>query len=139
MSDQFWWRWLVAVTGGVMVFSLSLILLPQTIQSIFNPFFFPPSTRFDADASRYINFLYALLGAVMIGWMVTVLFVLMGAFRRGERAAWNAVTLSIVTWYLIDSSVSILSGFAANAVLNTVFLALFIIPLAATYRQFYRR
>lgn len=142
MSKQinlFWWRWLMGATFATILFSFALILFPDQLQTFFNWLFFTLTDRdvvLGETAVHYISFIYKVLGAVMIGWMITVLFLLLGPFRKGDPMAWNTITTSIVIWFVGDSVASILSGFAMNAVFNIGFLVLFIIPLAATYRQF---
>lgn len=134
-----WWYWLVVVTCGVTIFSISLIILPDFMQLFFNAMFFSLSqahTTFGEVAYSYIKFLYGVLGAVMIGWSVTLLFIIARPFRRGQREAWYAITASVLVWFMLDSSLSISAGFWQNAVFNAIFLVLFIIPLAATYRNF---
>lgn len=136
---QVWWRWLVLVVCGVMIFSLGMVVAPNLIQQFFDIMFFSSSqahTAFGDAATSYIKFVYGVLGAVMIGWMTTLLCILVGSFRRGEREAWWAVATSIVVWFTIDSGLSVLTGFWQNAVFNTLFLILFVIPLAATYQHF---
>ncbi len=138
--SRFWWRWLMLMVGGVLLFSLSLILVPDTMQDFFNGLFFSSSgaqATFSAQAFHYINFVYGLLGAVMLGWMVMIWRVVMGPFRRGEREAWNTLALSIMIWFVVDSSFSLVMGFPANAVFNTLIFLLFAAPLAATYKNFH--
>lgn len=138
--SSFWWRWLLVVNLGVMLFGLCFVLIPDIMQDLFDILFFSVSRAnesFSAEAVRYISFIYGVLGAVMIGWAVALLFIIIGPFRRGEREGWNAVTSSIVIWFVIDTSFSLYSGFVANAVLNSVFFVLFAIPLAATYQHFH--
>lgn len=138
--NLFWWRWLLVVTVGSMLFGLAFIVLPDPIQSFVNGLLFgspDAGGRFDAEATRYILFTYGILGAVMIGWMVAFLIILMTSFRRGERMGWNAIVYSMTIWFVIDSAFSLASGFAPNAALNLGFFILFAIPLAATYRHFY--
>lgn len=133
-----WWRWLLVVTAGTLVFGLALMVLPQVMLPFFNILFFgSPDNPFDAAATRYITFTYGVLGAVMVGWAIALLYIVLKPFRRGEREAWNALAWSIGIWYLIDSVFSLYSGFGANALFNTAFLVLFAIPLAATYREFH--
>ncbi|QLE55896.1 hypothetical protein [Nostoc sp. TCL26-01] len=136
---RFWWYWLIIVTCGVIFFSFSLIIAPDFMQIFFDAIFFPASsthTIFNEVASSYIKFLYGLLGAVMMGWSVALLYILLKPFCRQEDEAWYAMTASIVVWFIIDSSFSISTGFWQNAVLNMIFLLFFMIPLAATYQDF---
>jgi hypothetical protein len=138
--NTFWWRWLLVVIIGVMLFSAAMILLPDTMQAFFNALVFPTTDTtqiFSPEAVNYIKFVYGFLGAVMIGWMVALLFIVFGTFRRGEREGWYAVLVSIVTWYVLDCGWSLYTGFHINVLLNSGFLVLFIIPLAATYGDFH--
>lgn len=139
--NRFWWRWLVAVTVGTLLFGLSFILIPAPLQSLFSSVFFgtaDSAALYNERAEHYITFIYTILGAVMIGWMISILFTLYGSFRRGERSGWTAIALSMTVWYGLDSTSSLLSGFTFNFILNTVLYILFVIPLAATYRDFHR-
>ncbi len=136
----FWWRWMVAVTILLLLFSLSFVLLPQVIHNLFEAVFIATGSLaqpVNADALGYIHFVYGVLGAVMVGWMVLLLFTVFGPLRRGERAGWLASASTVLIWFVVDSGWSVVSGFAANALLNSGFLILFLIPLAATYRDFY--
>lgn len=141
MSSQvsvFWWRWLLVVTVGVMLFSLGFIVLPDVMQSLFNWMFFAtPQARFDAEATHYLKFTYGVLGAVMAGWMTALLSILLRSFCRGEREAWDTITLSLLIWFVIDTPFSLAMGFPQNALFNVLFLVLFAVPLGATYRQFH--
>jgi uncharacterized membrane protein YhaH (DUF805 family) len=104
---RFWWYWLVIVIFGLIIFSLSLIFTPDFMQNFFDVMFsssIPPHTTFDDAAYSYIKFLYGLLGAVMIGWIVALFYILLHPFRRGEIEGWFAMTASILVWFTIDSS-----------------------------------
>lgn len=137
----FWWCWILVVTIGLMIFSLSFIILPNVMQDFFYALFFSASKTnmfFSDDARKYITFICGVLGAVMVGWSITLLSFLSGPFRRGEREAWYAVTRSIGIWFVLDSGFSFYSGFVANVILNIVFFVFFAVPLAATYKRFHK-
>ncbi len=91
---------------------------------------------FPYDAIRYITLTHAVMGAVMIGWGISMMYTLFTQFRKGEWQGWLGPVTALTLWYIPDTTMSITTGFWQNAVLNTVFLTLFIIPLAATYRSF---
>ncbi|MEA5619616.1 hypothetical protein VB711_17465 [Cronbergia sp. UHCC 0137] len=138
---RFWWYCLVITTFGVAIFGLTLIIFPDFMQSFFNGIFFHTSqvqTTFSEAANSYIKFVHGVLGAVMLGWSVIIFLVLLGSFRRVEGEAWWTITASIFIWLIVDSSFSISTGFWQNAVLNLIFFVCFIIPLAATYRDFFK-
>lgn len=135
---RFWWLSLVVIIVGMLLFSLCLVFFTDRMQQLFNLLFFSTSqahTTFSTQASAYINFVYGVLGAVLAGWCVLLLFVLIGPFRRRERAAWWAVAASLAIWFVLDCVFSFVSGFWQNAVFDIVFMVLAAIPLAATYRH----
>ncbi|BCL34701.1 hypothetical protein [Nostoc sp. MS1] len=136
---RFWWYWLIIVTSGVIIFSLSLLIAPGFMQNFFDAMFFstiPAHTNFSNEAYTYIKFLYGLLGAVMIGWSVALFYILWQPFRHEKIEGWFSMLTSVVAWFSIDTSFSLASGFWQNAVLNVAFFILFMIPLAATYTAF---
>jgi hypothetical protein len=94
-------------------------------------------SSFGVEAVRYIALLHAVLGSVMLGWGVTLLIVIRKLYANGSRLGWQIIVVSVVVWFLPDTSFSIWSGFWQNAVLNLIFLVLFLVPLVATYRVFH--
>ncbi len=135
----FWWRWLVAVTLGLTLFGISMILMPGLTRQFFSLLVYSSSQHISAlgePAVAYIALMHGVLGAVMFGWGVALLIVLFGSFRRGEREGWRILTISLTAWVLPDTVFSLWSGFWQNAVLNLFLALLFAIPLAATYNDF---
>ncbi len=135
MSIQFWRKWLIVVTGAVIVYGLCLILLPQVMHTLFNALFFSSSEvvrRLGEEADFFIALIYGVLGAVIVGWMTALMSILMSDFQRNT---WNTITLSVVIWYILDTGFSLVIGSVSHALFNTLFFVLFAIPLGATYRQ----
>jgi hypothetical protein len=115
-----------------------MVLLPGATQRLFNYMYLSSpdgSTPFAESAGSYITFISGVLGAVMVGWSVTLLCVLYGPFRRGQAEGWRTFALALVAWFVPDTSFSLWSGFWQNAVLNAIILLLFAVPLAATYKS----
>ncbi|GAP99985.1 hypothetical protein [Leptolyngbya sp. NIES-2104] len=86
----------------------------------------------ELDLDPYMRFSLAVLGAVTIGWSLTVMAVVQVANQLEKQVSqriWLGMTASIVIWYVIDSGLSIATGFWLNAVSNTVFSATFLIPV----------
>ncbi len=140
MSNKFWYNWLILTTLGVMLFSLVLVLIPHELQTVLDDLYLAdenPAETFSPEAYHYLNFVFGVLGGVMLGWMAAIFYILVTLFKYGERLGWRLITLSLLTWFVVDSSASLITGFWQNAVLNAVFLLLFAIPLFATYREFH--
>ena len=136
---NFWWRWLVAANIGVMLFGIAQALFPNLVRQGFGLMVFGSATYMDTfpqDAIRYITLTHAVMGAVMIGWGVSMMYTLFTQFRAGEWIGWLSPAVALTLWYIPDTAMSIVAGFWQNALLNTIFIVLFAIPLAATYRTF---
>jgi hypothetical protein len=86
---------------------------------------------FSAEAEAYIRLAHNVMGAVMVGWFLTMHWVI-GAAERGTRGAWKAAVIPFVGWYLLDTGYSLLSGYWQNALLNTAIALLFLPGFVAT-------
>ena len=138
---NFWWRWLVIADISVMLFGLMQSLFPNLVRQGFSLMVFGSASYIEAfpqDAIRYITLTHAVMGATMIGWSVSMMYTLFTQFRKGEWHGWLSLVVALTLWFIPDTTMSIATGFWQNAVLNTIFLALFAIPLASTYRIFKR-
>lgn len=86
----------------------------------------------ELDLNPYVRVSLALLGAVTMGWSLTLMAVIQVANQLEKQVSkriWIGITASIVIWYVIDSILSIATGFWLNAVSNTIFSATFLIPV----------
>ncbi len=71
----------------------------------------------------------AVTGGVMVGWGVT-------AWRLAGRASIiSAFTAGVISWFVVDSTASILAGGWGNAIGNTGFLLLFVWVIAPTFAR----
>jgi hypothetical protein len=133
---SFWRRWLVVATLCLMVFSIGLVLAPNITRQFFSLLIYGLPGNIDAFGSAavaYISLVHAVLGAVMFGWGVALLFIVLGPFKRMSSEAWQTLAVSLTAWFVPDTAYSLWSGFWQNAVFNAVFITLFAIPLIATY------
>jgi hypothetical protein len=84
------------------------------------------------DLNPPMRFTVAILGAVTLGWSLMLMAVIQAANqleKHESRRIWIGITASFVAWYVIDSILSIATGFWLNAVSNTIFGATFLIPV----------
>lgn len=136
-SFQFWWRWLTAVTIGVVLFGLVLVVAPGFTRQLFGLLIFADAGGIDAlgvPAAAYITLVHGVLGSTMFGWGIALLFIVLGPFRKTSYPAWLTLAVSLGAWFIPDTVLSLLTGFWQNAILNAVLVLLFAIPLGATYR-----
>lgn len=131
-SRNLWCNALLGAIGLIVLLSLLMITPPYPSIQYFNFILFG-QTGFPGSMSQegvsYIKFIYAVLGCVMIGWMVPLIYLVHGPLRAGSTVAWKVTAISIGVWFVIDSAVSILLGYWQNAVSNVSLTVLIAIPL----------
>jgi hypothetical protein len=117
--------------GAVIVFGLVLIggafeATSAGVQALFaildgpGPISYEPALRFAL----------ALMGAVTLGWGATVLAVVRGTGEMPgaqSLALWRGITMAILLWYVIDSALSVATGFWLNAVSNTLLIGWYLL------------
>jgi len=77
---------------------------------------------------RAMRFAVGLMGAVTMGWGLTIAF-LLPAISAAGPSGWRALTLALAIWYVVDGLISVTTGFAANAVSNTALAIAYVIPV----------
>lgn len=133
-DQMVWWRILIVVIVILMIFGLVLVLLPDLTLKAFSLLMYSSARYLDSfgvEATSYIRLAHAVLGAVMFGWAVLLLFVALGPLRRGSHDSWRMFVVSLIAWYVPDTAFSLFSGYWPNAALNTLLAALFAVPLIA--------
>jgi hypothetical protein len=131
----FWQTWLILWAWSVIVFGLVIAggafdATSGPIRFIYESLQGPGPFTFDAP----MRFSQGVLGAVSIGWGLTVLMMLRPAIDLGEkgRPFWVAIAAGITAWFVIDSALSVATGFGLNVIPNLTLLAGFLIPMFAT-------
>lgn len=134
-----WSRLIQTAAASVLVLSAVLMLAPSVGERFFYLVYFrqPVSpVPLPDPAQGYIWFAHGILGAVMAGWMITIVALARGPFMAGERYAWNAIAGPLAGWYAIDTGFSLAHGVWGNVLLNTALAVLFGLPLIRSRRLF---
>ena len=86
-----------------------------------------------AEMGEPLRFSIVLMGAVTLGWWLTLEAAFKAIDLLGDRAApvWRGVTVSVVGWYVIDGALSAVTGYALNILPNTLLLVGYLIPVLA--------
>lgn len=139
-----WDAWLTCLTAGVALAGFLLAAFPASgpVHALVNRYaeaVFWPDGAGAARIAAYRNWVFGVTGAVMGGWGMLMVWVVVGPFRRRERWAWPALAVPLCCWYVVDTLSSLVHGVNSNAILNTGLLILFVPPLAATATTFLRR
>jgi hypothetical protein len=134
-KGRIWIRWLEVVIVLVMAYSLVLVLAGGLALRLFDFLGFGPDAATTSDAFRdYLRLPFAVLGAVMFGWMVLLFAVVRGPMRLGEPWAWRAVALSLSAWFALDTGMSLVLGSPAHALFNVGFAVALAIPMIGLRR-----
>ncbi len=133
MTQETTLRWLkfgsaLTIFFGLMVAAAATPLGAAPTEFLADLIFFPidGAQNVAAAETRLMN---AIGGGVMAGWGVLLWMLSTHLFPRDQGLAAKLIITSIVTWFVIDSSGSILAGAPLNAVFNVSFLLVFCVPL----------
>ncbi len=131
--DSFSQKWLNLWCWGVGLFGVGLAGYAFAPTEGFTRFFFEIIGQpLPNDAGQPMRFAMGLIGCITIGWAITFAAAFKGASQLSGDAArgvWRLVTLAIVVWFVIDSGVSIATGYWRNAISNTALVLLYFIPV----------
>jgi hypothetical protein len=137
-QPNFWDRSLQFATAAVGLSGLCFVVFGTLTATLFKRLIYGTDTNPIAgrEALDYTRFVYGVLGAVMFGWSLALWGLTIGPVRRRERWAWRVVAISMAGWFVVDTILSIASGYGENAILNTVFAVLFAVPLVGMRKEF---
>ncbi len=82
-----------------------------------------------------LRFSFAIMGPITIGWCLTLLAAIRATDHLDHAAArsvWILITASALVWYLLDSALSVATGFAMNVIPNTLYIVTYLIPVLAS-------
>jgi len=128
--SSFWRNWLTIWGWGVVVFGLALagagFAATDGVATAVLGAMGPAPFTFDAP----LRFAVGLMGAVTMGWGLTLLaFFRLAETAADQASAWRMALAGVAVWYVIDCAISIATGFTLNAVSNTALLILLLIPI----------
>lgn len=84
------------------------------------------------DAAFLLN---AILGGVLVGFGLMIWLVAERVYRNDPALGRGLILTPLIGWFVCDGLGSVIAGAWFNVVLNTVFLAIFVAPLAAPSRD----
>lgn len=133
--SRFWQTWFQLWLGSMILFALLVaggalaatdapLRLGLALVSLGPPVEMTPALRF----------MTGVLGGVFLGWIVMFAAVVRQAIAMGSagRPLWKAATIAMLAWYVLDSTLSVLTGFGLNLVPNTLALGLFLVGVAGS-------
>jgi hypothetical protein len=119
---------LVAFAGNSFVFE---------IHNDYTKDIFFETNEFSQDVLNLKNWLFGIIGGTIVGFHVLMIMISENAFKEKEVWAYKALWLGLISWFCIDSGISIYYGAIHNIVLiNIVALILIGLPLVMTRKEF---
>ena len=121
----FWRTYFTAWTIFIMVFGLVLAGAGLPATDAIATLIFAIVGAPDIAWTPELRFATALMGAVTLGWGMTLLTAIRAAIALGDRGApvWRGILFAMIVWFVIDSSLSVATGFWLNAVSNAIISA----------------
>lgn len=130
--SRFWrnwltvWCWAVGLFGAVLV-GAGLEATSGPVRLVFALLDGPEPLQLTSQ----MRFSLALMGAVSLGWALTLAATIKAAILLEERGApiWRLLIAATLMWFVIDTTLSIATGYGMNAVPNLILLATFLLPV----------
>lgn len=138
---RFWQKWLTYANGftvfvGILVAFAGNSLAFELHNAYTKKVFFE-AAEFAPDVLRLKNWLFGIIGGTIVGFHVLMIMISENSFKRKEPWAFRAMVYGLLSWFVVDSSISIYYGAIHNVVLiNVVALLLIGLPLAMTRKEF---
>lgn len=86
---------------------------------------------------NYKNWLFGIIGATIVGYHILMIMISENAFKNKEPWAYRALWFGLLSWFAIDSGISIYYGAIHNVIMiNLVALVLIALPLIMTRKEF---
>jgi len=94
-------------------------------------------SEFTTEVLQLKKWLFGIIGGMIVGFAILTIGISENAFKNKEPWAYKTICLGLITWFIIDSAVSIYTGAIYNVVLINLFtLVLIGIPLVMTRSAF---
>jgi hypothetical protein len=132
MTD-FWKNWLNVWSAAVTLFGVVLALAAFAATDGLARFVF---ALFQMPLPQNMDMLHrfsiGLMGAVTMGWGMTAYVAFQAAYMLDTPKAariWRQITIVLLVWYVVDSCISVATGYWINAVSNTAIMGLYLMAV----------
>ena len=118
----------VTIAFGVLIAAAAVPALQAPVALLLDLVYLPldgaPSTG--DSAARILS---AISGGVLVGWGLMMWLLATTLYAKEPVVCRKIILTSIISWFVIDSSMSIAAGAFLNAVFNVGFLLVFAVPV----------
>ncbi len=142
-SFLFWQKWLVIVNciGILAGFLFPFISTVDFIAAGYNQALaevFFGVKALSNELVVYNQWVWAMLGAVIMGWGVCMLLIVLFPFKKHEKWAWWCIGISLIVTFMVDICFSIYFNFNTEIIIALSWFLPSIIPIIATRKDFFK-
>ncbi len=138
---NFWQRWLTY--ANVMTIGVGLLVAFAgnsfffELHNTYTKDVFLSGNEFEPNILALKNWLFGIIGGTIVGFHLLMVMISENSFKKKEPWAYKTMWLGLLSWFLIDSGISMYYSAIHNVVLiNIVALILIGIPLVMTRKEF---
>ena len=142
-SFQFWQKWLTwanvitLIVGLLAAFAGNSIFFSMHNATTEELFF--QEIPLEGPILEFKNWLFGIIGATIIGFHTLMIMISENAFKKKERWSYYALWIGLLSWFVIDTSISAFYGAFHNIwMINLVAFVLIGLPLIMTGKDFKR-
>jgi hypothetical protein len=110
-------------------FALAVRFDPTGLNDLFFRYASSGHSGLSGIATQEARLALAIAGGIFAGFSAMLFFIAVPALRAGDKDRIRGVALSVIAWFVVDSTASAAGGNAANIIPNIAVLALFLAPL----------
>ncbi len=121
--------------GSALTIFFGTLIAAATVPALSGPvqyladFIFFPLDGLQSVAAQETRLINAISGGVMVGWGLMLWMLSTQLYPKEPALTRKIIMTSIIAWFIIDSSGSVLAGASLNVLGNTSFLLIFCLPL----------
>lgn len=118
----------ITIGFGMLIAAAALPAAQPPMAFLLDLIYFPVDggQTLDGDGIRVLS---AVSGGVMAGWGVMLWIVASEVYTTNPELGRKLILASIGTWFVVDSTMSVMAGAPLNALFNVSFLVLFAGPV----------
>ncbi len=139
---NFWHKWLIYACVLFGAIGILIALWPDNpMLYLWNKYFgvvFGNNGQLSAQANEVKHFMAGPLGGTILGSYILCFFVARYPFAERKTWAWKAIAISLLAWFILDSTISTMHGAYFNVYLINLF-TLFVqgLPLIMLRKYFF--
>jgi hypothetical protein len=140
-SFYFWQQWLVYANIMALLVGLLCAFAGNSfffsLHNYYTEEVFFEGQPMTGNLLYFKNWLFGIIGGTIVGFHLLMLFIIKNAYRKKEKWAYQALWTGLLSWFFIDSGISLYYGAIHNIIIiNLAALTLIAIPLIATRQEF---